>query len=344
MKMQQLTFVRPGLLEWWEVDAPQLQGPGEALVRPIAVATCDLDQEIIGGRVPFVGPFAFGHEGIAEVIEVGDAVKSVKAGNLVVLPFQISCGTCLNCRRGLTANCQSVPRLSQYGMGGTWGGFLSEVVRVPFADAMLVGLPAGMDPGQVASLSDNLPDAWRTIGPYVQDSPDAEVLIVGGGGGGSIGLYAVSIARALGVARIEYLDQNPQRLALAATLGAQTREGPFPRRLGPYAITVDASADPVGLACALRSTAPGGICTSAAIYFGRETPLPLLEMYSTGITFRTGRVQARPIIPKVLDLIEEGSLHPERITTMQVSWYEAIEALYEAPTKLIITQAASSKR
>src|SRR5215469_1530455 len=111
MKMQQVTFVRPGLLEWWEIDAPQLQGPSEALVRPITVAACDIDQEIIAGQVPFVGPFAFCHEGIGEVIEVGEAVVSVKVGDLVVLPFQISCGACLHCRRDLTANCKSVPPL-----------------------------------------------------------------------------------------------------------------------------------------------------------------------------------------------------------------------------------------
>ena len=59
--------------------------------------------------------------------------------------------------------------------------------------------------------------------------------------------------------------------------------------MGPFPITVDASADPDGLRLALRSTAPDGLCTSAAIYFGEQPALPLLEMYTKGITFRTGR-------------------------------------------------------
>jgi threonine dehydrogenase-like Zn-dependent dehydrogenase len=68
--------------------------------------------------------------------------------------------------------------------GGDWGGFLADVVRVPYADAMLIGLPVGIDPVVVASMSDNIPDAWRTVGPYVGgfDVASAAVLIVGGAG------------------------------------------------------------------------------------------------------------------------------------------------------------------
>ena len=104
--MRQLTFVEAGKLEWREVPDPQLEGDGEALVRPLAVATCDLDLALIRGSAPAGREFPFGHECVAEVLEVGDAVHSVAPGDRVSVPFQISCGECGRCRRGQTGNCE----------------------------------------------------------------------------------------------------------------------------------------------------------------------------------------------------------------------------------------------
>ena len=98
--------------------------------------------------------------------EVGDAVEAVRAGDLVSVPFQVSCGECETCRRGHTGNCERVERMAMYGlpMGKNYGGFLSDSARVPFADAMLVQVPDGVEPESVASISDNIPDGWRTVG------------------------------------------------------------------------------------------------------------------------------------------------------------------------------------
>ena len=124
--------------------------------------------------------------------------------------------------------------------------------------------------------------------------------------------------------------------ATAGTLGAQTL-AERPHRLGPFPITVDASGDPEGLALALRSTAPDGTCTSTAIYFGEQPSLPLLEMYTKGITFKTGRANAREAMPHVLNLSASGLLRPERVTTRVVPWADAAEALVERGwTKLVI--------
>jgi alcohol dehydrogenase len=110
-----------------------------------------------------------------------------------------------------------------------------------------------------------------------------------------------------------------------------------PKRLGPFAITVDSSADPQGLALALRSTAPDGTCTSTAIYFGEQPSLPLLEMYTKGITFKTGRVHAREALPHVLELAASGAIEPQRVVTGVVAWDDAAEALRECDwTKLVI--------
>ena len=326
--MRQLSFIEPGRVRWEDAPDPRLQTPDDALVRPLVVTTCDLDHVIVHGRAPFPGPFPLGHEFIAEIVAIGDRVVRFRPGERVVVPFQISCGRCDRCMRSLTGSCRTAGAGAAYGMkpiGGDWGGALADLVRVPFADAMLGRLPDGVEPTAVASASDNLPDAWRTVAPHLDDMPGADVLVVAGGAR-SIALYAVAIARALGAGRIDYLDTDRDRLALAERLGARPVEGPPPRRAGSFAITVDASGDPAGLACALRSVEPWGVCTSVAIYFG-ETPLPLLEMYTRGVRFGTGRVNARPAIPEVLALVEAGSLHPELVNSGVVPWERADEVI-----------------
>ena len=339
--LRQLTMLSPGDLQWQNVPEPDLQGSGEALVRPIVVATCDLDGPLVHGETPIPGPVALGHEGIAEVLEVGSAVRTVRPGDRVVVPFQISCGSCDRCRRGLTGSCESVPEPAMYGfgaLGGGWGGFLSDVVRVPYADAMLVPAPTGLDPLAVASASDNLPDAWRTVAPHLAQRPGAEVLVLGGGAG-AVGLYAVGIARALDASRVTYFDRDERRLAIASDLGAEAVDGDPPYRADDaYAIVVDAGASQASLACACRSTEPGGHCTHVGILYEPTTPVPLLEMYTRGVNLHAGRAMARAAIPDVLDLVASGGFDPSAITERVVPWDEAAQALPEVETKLVFVR------
>jgi alcohol dehydrogenase len=337
--VRQLTFRGPGLLEWEEVAAPRLTGEGDALVRPIAVATCDLDAWVLAGRVPLPGPFAFGHEFVADVVEVADGVGWVHEGQRVIVPFQISCGFCERCRRGLTASCETAGPGAAFGMAPVarqeWGGALSDLVRVPFADAMLVSLPQGVEAATFASVSDNIVDGWRSVAPGLQSSPEAPVLIVGGAG--DVALYAAAIAVAMGSGRVDYVETDQRRLRVAQAIGANPIEqAPDGSSLGRYPITVDHSGEMTGLHSALRSTEPEGICTSTAIYFGADVPLPLLEMYTRGITFRTGRVNARTVIPAVVDLILEGRLQPDLITAATVPWDDAAEALAHLEAKTVV--------
>ncbi|MDX6699583.1 MAG: hypothetical protein QOE65_2980 [Solirubrobacteraceae bacterium] len=340
--VRELQITGPRSVEWREAPDPALQGDGEALVRPLAVALCDLDAAFLSGLVPVMDPFPLGHECVAEVVEVGDAVSGVAPGDAVVVPFQISCGACDACRAGHTASCESVPRGSAYGMkplGGDWGGALADTLRVPFADAMLVPLAAGLDPVGLASVADNVPDGLRTVAGPLAATPGAEVLVVGGMAR-SVGLYAAACALALGASRVVYADTDAGRLAQAEALGAEPLAvdgDDWPRKLGRFPITVDATGVRAGLHCALRSTAADGTCTSCAIYFEPETPVPLLEMYTRGCTLHTGRVHARAEIPRVLELVEAGRLHPALVTSAVVGFDDAPDALVAPPTKLVLT-------
>jgi alcohol dehydrogenase len=338
--MRQLMMIEPHRLEWAEVPEPDLQGPADALVRPLAVATCDLDGPIVLGEAPIPGPIKLGHECVGEVAAVGSEVSAFAPGDVVVVPFQISCGECARCRAGLTGNCLSVPERSMYGfgaLGGDWGGMLSDLIRVPFADAMLVAAPPQLAPAAIASASDNIPDAWRTVAPHLASMPGAEVLILGGGAR-SIALYATGLALALGARGVTYLDGDPERLAIASDLGADVIEGPPPYRLERgYPIVLDAGASRETLACACRSTEPGGHCTHVGILYEPETPIPLLEMYGTGVNLHVGRAAARADIPAVLELIAAGGFDPSRVTDRVLSFAEAETALLEPHTKLVFT-------
>src|SRR5919202_4110362 len=223
--MRSLVLEAPQELAWHDIAEPRRRHEREAIVRPLAVATCDLDQPMIFGETPFEFPIHLGHECVAEVVE---GPEGFAPGDRVVIPFQISCGTCEPCRRGLTGNCATVPPLSMYGfgaLGGEWGGMLSDLALVPYADAMLVPLPDGVAPEVVASAADNITDGWRTVAPALAERPAADVLVVGGGGGRSIPLYAVDAAVALGAASVTYVDTDPGRLEVARRLGASVVEG-----------------------------------------------------------------------------------------------------------------------
>jgi threonine dehydrogenase-like Zn-dependent dehydrogenase len=342
--VEQLTYVKPGTVETWEVTRPALRSPDEAIVRPIAVATCDLDTALVRGRTPWSGPFPLGHEGVAEVQEVGDAVTTVGPGDRVCLPYQVSCGRCRRCRAGLTAQCEghggSVAGSQFYGFsptGSEWGGFLSDAVRVPFADHMLLRLPDDVEPEVVASLSDNIVDGWRTVAEPLTERPGAPVLVIGGSG--AIGLYAVASAIALGAESVLYVDRRPARLQKAKSLGAEVHavQHDWPKTLGPFPITVDANSTPPGLLLALRSTDAGGVCTSAGWYYS-PLEMPLFELTLRNVTFKTGLIQARPGMPQVLDIIRSGQLDPRPVTDRVLAWTEAADALGDVNEKLIFVR------
>jgi alcohol dehydrogenase len=344
--MRALTYAGPRQLEWRDAPEPAVASDGEAIVRHLAVATCDLDALIVAGTSPFPAPFALGHEGVAEVLDVGDGVTSVRPGDRVLVPFQISCGTCAACRGGRTGNCEEVPFAATYGFGfgaeaTRWGGFLSDAVRVPFADAMLVPIPDGLAPEVAAGASDNITDGYRTVAPHLAARPGAPVLVCGGASSGSIGLYAVAHALALGSEDVLYVDADPRRRAIAEGYGARTLDR-VPDQLDErFPITVDAAATPEALALALGSLDRDGVCTSATIYFDQQSvpPFPLLQMYVMAATFVTGRIHARQDAPAVLDLLAGGALDPTPVTTKVVAFDDAADALLEDYTKLVFTRA-----
>jgi threonine dehydrogenase-like Zn-dependent dehydrogenase len=333
--MKELMVLGGGQLAWVDAPSPALGGPRSALVRPIASASCDLDRRLIAGVTPFKPPFALGHECVAEVLEVGEEVRGVRRGDLVSVPWKIACGECPQCRAGRFTACTAVPRHAAYGVpaGGNWGGLFSEVVHVPFADAMLVPLPPGLNPLAVASASDNLTDAWVAASRPIATRDDARVLVVGGTE--SLGVLAVQMAVAAGAAEVDYLDDSDYRLDLARKSGANVE---LDRVLDErYDVVVSATRDPQALHRALLALAPGGHCSCIGIIF-EDPKIPLFGMYLRDVTLSVGVCNVRPHIPKVFDLVATGRCDPLLVSPSVVSCEEATEALIQPLAKCIVVR------
>lgn len=333
--MQSLYFVGTRNLAWREVSAPQLQTGLDAIVHPLASTTCDLDRGIIEGLVDFGSDFPIGHECVAEVIEVGDAVRSVAPGDVCVVPWHVNCGTCRLCRRGLPSACTAYPGLSGYGapIAGRFGGLFSELARAPFADAMLTRLPDGVDPVRAASCGDNLTDAYVAVWKGLSRHPGAGVLIVNSLP--SMAFFAVQHAVALGAAEVVFVDADEQRRDRAASLGADVYSSTSDLPPGSvFPVVVGASPGPRALKDAVRHVAPGGHMSNLAMVFG-DAPLPLWDMYQTDMTFSTGFVSVTPHLDAVLGLLESGRIHPERVFS-EHPWDDAPSVLLEPIPKPVL--------
>lgn len=321
--MRQLTLTNPGVVSWIDVPDAELTSTGAAIVRPVAVAVCDFDRGLVSGRyraLPY--PIALGHEIVAEVAEVGDDVQTIAPGMLVALPLHISCGACPKCGAGFTNSCRSRPPLSNYGLGargGDWGGGMSDLLAVPYADAMAVPLPKGLDKIACAAVGCNLVDLYRTIAPYREGNDDRELLIVGGHAH-NMALYGVAMARKLGVRSVSFMDDSSSRLAAAEALGARPVQLDDKGRL--YPIVVDCSGDPERLALALSLVAPDGVCTPVWPYAGAAN-LPVGAMFLRNATLVTGQPHARALMGTVLDLMQRSGLRSTSIPVEVVPWEDA---------------------
>jgi alcohol dehydrogenase len=338
-RMRALRAAPKGRLRWHEIPAPPAPGPDAAVVHPIAASTCELDCALALGATQLPLPLHLGHECVAEVLEVGERVSTVRPGDRVIVPFQISCGDCPPCRRGHTGSCISVPPISMYGFGlagGHWGGAFADRLTVPYADAMCVLLPPGIDPAAASGLSDNVCDAYRHIAPHLPSllgrDEDAEILILSTADprslfAGSVPLYTGLIAQAFGARQVVLADARPHIRAEAERLGMQALEPRDLARRAPAPLVVDMSFSE--LPAALSSTAPDGVCTSSGSLH-RHAKVPILLMYGRNVTLHVGRTHVRALIPRVLELMQAGDLRPLDVSTCVASLDDAPRILSES--------------
>jgi glutathione-independent formaldehyde dehydrogenase len=237
-----VAYEGPGVVKVIDTDYPEFElhdGPGVnpanvgrkiphgAILRTVATNICGSDQHMVRGRTTAPAGLVLGHEITGEVVETGPDVEFIKVGDIVSVPFNISCGRCRNCKEGKTGICLNVnpdrPG-SAYGyvdMGG-WVGGQAEYVLVPYADWNLLRFP---DRDQalekildLAMLSDIFPTGFH--GAVSAGVGVGSTVYVAGAG--PVGLAAATGALLLGAAAVIVGDMNADRLAQARSFGCET--------------------------------------------------------------------------------------------------------------------------
>jgi threonine dehydrogenase-like Zn-dependent dehydrogenase len=226
--MKALTWQGNQQVEVTEVPDPVLQDSTDAIIRVTSTAICGSDLHLYGVLGPYLkAGDVLGHEAMGVVEEVGADVRNLRPGDRVVVPFNISCGGCWMCSRGLYAQCETTQVRSE-GKGATLFGYTSlygsvpggqaEYLRVPQAQFGPVKVPPGTPDEQFLFLSDILPTAWQAV-VYAGVEQGSTVAVLGLG---PVGQFAVRVARHFGASRVIGVDTVPERLALAAKYGAET--------------------------------------------------------------------------------------------------------------------------
>ena len=210
-----------------EVPDPRIEQPTDAIIRITTTNICGSDLHLYETLGPFMGKGdVLGHEPMGIVEEVGSEVSNLEAGDRVVIPFQIACGTCFMCTRGLPTQCETTQVRDQgngaalFGFSKLYGqvpGGQAEYLRVPQAQYTHIKVPDGPPDERFVYLSDVLPTAWQSV-VYADTPKDGTLLVLGLG---PIGDMAVRIALHQGL-RVIAVDLVPERLARARTRGAET--------------------------------------------------------------------------------------------------------------------------
>ena len=210
-----------------EVPDPTIVEPTDAIIRITTSGLCGSDLHLLGPLGPFMRPGdVLGHEPMGVVEEVGSDVSELKRGDRVVVPFNISCGTCWMCAQGLQSQCETTQNrgsgtgASLFGYSSLYGavpGAQAEYLRVPFADTLPIPVPEGPPDDRFVLLSDVIPTAYQGV-RYAEVPKDGTLLVIGAG---PVGDMATRLALHEGT-RVIAVDRVPERLARVGALGADT--------------------------------------------------------------------------------------------------------------------------
>ena len=210
-----------------EVPDPVIEQTTDAIVRVTSTAICGSDLHLYGTLAPYLqSGDVLGHEFMGIVEQVGSDVATLQPGDRVVVPFNISCGRCWMCQRGLFAQCETTQNVAQ-GKGASLFGYTSlygsvpggqaELVRVPHADFGPIELTSDLPDERFLYLSDILPTAWQAV-EYADVNGNDTVAVLGLG---PVGQLAVRSALHRGVGRVIAVDLVDDRLDLARSWGAE---------------------------------------------------------------------------------------------------------------------------
>lgn len=369
--MLAMTYRGPYKVRVEEKDRPTIEHPGDAIVRVTLAAICGSDLHLYHGMMPDtrIG-HTFGHEFIGVVDEVGPDVETLKVGDRVMVPFNIFCGTCYFCRRGLYSNCHNVnPNATAvggiYGYSHTTGGYdggQAEYVRVPLADVGPTIIPDWMSDEDAVTLTDALPTGY--FGAQLGDIVEGDTVVVFGAG--PVGLYAAKSSWLMGAGRVIVVDHLDYRLAKAREF-AHAETYNFVE-LGDVVLAlkratdglgadvvidaVGAEADgaalqhitasklklqggsPIALNWAIDCARKGGTISVMGAYGPLFSAVKFGDAMNKGLTIHTNQCPVKRQWPRLFEHVRNGYLTPSDIVTHRIPLEHIAEGYHLFSSKL----------
>jgi alcohol dehydrogenase len=369
--MKAMVYRGPYRVRVEEKDMPRIEHPNDAIVRVTLAAICGSDLHLYHGLMPDtrVG-HTFGHEFIGIVEEVGPSVQNLHKGDRVMVPFNIFCGTCFYCARGLYSNCHNVnPNATAvggiYGYSHTCGGYdggQAEFVRVPFADVGPSVIPDWMHDEDAVLLTDALSTGY--FGAQLGDIVEGDTVVVLGAG--PVGLFAAKSAWLMGAGRVIVIDHLDYRLAKARSfaqaetfnftehddivvlmkketdwLGADVvidavgaeADGSFLQQVTSAKLKLQGGS-PVALNWAIDSVRKGGTVSVVGAYGPVPNAVKYGDALNKGLTIRGNQCPVKRQWPRLFEHVRNGHLTPSDIVTHRIPLEHIAEGYHMFSAKL----------
>lgn len=362
--MKAMTYCGPYRVRLDSKPIPFIEHPQDAIIRVVRAAVCGSDLHLYHGLVPDtrVGS-TFGHEFTGVVEEVGSEVTKLKVGDRVLVPFNISCGTCFFCNKGLTSACNNGNPVTSlgaiYGYSHTTGGYdggQAEYVRVPFANSGPEIIPDDISEDDAALLTDVCPTGYQAAEMGGIKEGDTVVIF----GAGPIGLMAAKSAWFFGAGRVIVIDQLDYRLEFARkfanaetinflevddivvhlkkitdylgadvcidAVGAEADGHTFHTVTGNK-LKLQAGAANVVQWC-INSVRKGGTVSIVGIYGPTGNLVPVGNIVNKGLTIRAGQCNVKRYLPRLIQHIQSGILKPSEMVTHRIPLDDVAEAYH----------------
>lgn len=351
--MLAMTYKGPYRVKAVEKPMPEIEHPRDAIVRVTRACICGSDLHLYHGLVPDtrIGQ-TFGHEMTGIVEEVGPAVKTVSVGDRVVVPFNIFCGECYFCRKGLYGNCHNTNPFATasggfYGYAHLTGGYnggQAEYVRTPFADAGLIKLPDGIDDDNGVLCADAYPTGYQAAEMAGIKKGDSVVIF----GAGPVGLFAAKCAWFMGAGRVLVVDEYEYRLDFARkfaqcetlnfrgvpdmvwylkresdwlgwdaaidAVGCESHGSLLHTALGirPFRLQGGSAAS---LNWAIDSVRKGGTLSIIGVYGPVPNIVKIGDAMNKGLNMRMNQASVKRYIPRCFHHIQAGHINPKEMIT-----------------------------
>jgi alcohol dehydrogenase len=338
--MKALVYQGPGKKALEDRPKPEIQAPGDAIVKMAKTTICGTDLHILKGDVATCAPGRIlGHEGVGVVDSVGPGVTAFRAGDHVLISCISACGKCDYCRRGMYSHCTT----GGWILGNEIDGTQAEYVRIPHADTSLYPIPTGADEEALVMLSDILPTGFECGVLNGKVSPGSTVAIVGSG---PIGLAALLTAQFFSPAEIIMIDLDENRLEIARRFGATRTINSADGKAAEQVMTltggrgVDTAIEAVGVPATFQIcqdlVGPGGVIANIGVH-GSKVDLHLERLWSQNISITT-RLVDTVTTPMLLKTVQSKKIDPTRLITHHFTLDQVLDA-YDTFGRAADTQA-----